>query len=72
MTATELGIKQEHFGKTLTVNCKNGQRVFGMLFDLTSEYDNEPDGESITLKTTEPSLIEIYTDDIESIEVSKK
>jgi hypothetical protein len=70
MSAKELGIKQELLGKPMTANCKNGQRVFGTLFDWTSEHDNEPYGESITLKTIENALVEIYTDNIESIKVA--
>jgi len=67
ISGIELGIKKDYFHKTINIICKDGQRLTGTLDNWTSKYDNEPDGESIMIETARGDLIEIYTDEIESI-----
>jgi len=65
--AIKLGITDAYFNKTVIIKCNDGQRRVGRLDTCTSKYDNEPDGESVIIETDEGWLIEIYTDEIESI-----
>jgi hypothetical protein len=56
--------------KGVTVYCKNSPPVVGILIDWTSAMDNEPDGESILVRTT-GKLIEILVSNIVRIESEK-
>jgi hypothetical protein len=61
-------IYDEHINKPVRVVCTDGQSYDGIWIDHTSELDNEPDGESITLRTAVWPYFEIYVDEIERIE----
>ena len=56
--------------RQVTVICKDGIKVTGVWIDWTSEQDNEPDPESITLSCADSSLIEIYVCEIREIGAS--
>lgn len=53
--------------KRVKVICTDGSTVIGVWVYWTSELDNEPDGESITIQTDYGILIEIYVSDIKDI-----
>jgi len=65
----ELGFNDDYYSNAITIFCKDGQKLIGKLDTCTSHFDNEPDGESIIIETAAGTLIEIYTDEIESIEL---
>ena len=52
----------------IKVTGNNGQIFTGEWLDWTSEADNEPDPESITIKTSDGALVEIYVSDIRQVE----
>jgi hypothetical protein len=54
--------------KQITVYCTDGDTVSGEWIDWTSEQDNEPDGESVTLRIEGIRLCEIPVSEIERIE----
>ena len=56
------------FGKKVKVICNDGDSFEGVLVDHTSADDNEPDGESITIKTFNVPYLEIYVDEILSVQ----
>ena len=56
--------------RQVTVICKDGIKVTGVWIDWTSEQDNEPDPESITLSCADSSLIEFYVCEIREIGAS--
>ena len=68
MTGIELGVAKLSFGKPVKAILKNGQEMIGILNGWTSEVDNDPDGESITMKTPEYPMVEVYTAEIERLE----
>lgn len=53
--------------KQVTVNCTDGQVLTGKWIDWTSEQDNEPDPESITIAQAGGFCTEIFVNEIESI-----
>ena len=55
-------------GKRIKVTCTDGQVITGEWIDWTSELDNEPDPESITVEKPWGEQIEIYICEIASIE----
>ena len=57
--------------KKINVVCTDGDVLTGVWIDHTSELDNEPDGESITIERADGALIEIYVAEIERIELAK-
>jgi hypothetical protein len=60
-------VKKEYFGKKVQVVFIDGQESFiGVLTGYTSELDNEPDGESITVDTTRGPF-EIFTEEVKEI-----
>ena len=59
------------FDKQIKVTCTDGQIVTGEFRDWTSSQDNEPDPESITVSKPWGEQIEIYIDEIQSIEEVK-
>lgn len=56
----------EYSGKNVRITLKNGQVFEGIAYDYTSELDNEPDPESITIDS-----IELFAPEIEKIELMK-
>jgi hypothetical protein len=58
---------EKYYGQPISVICGNGNVVRGLFDGHTSELDNEPDGESILVKTDDGRLIEVYTSDIAEI-----
>jgi hypothetical protein len=67
MTGLELGLTQKSYGKVLKVTCKDGSIAEGVMIEWTTEQDNEPHGESITLRTSKSPFVEILTAEIKSI-----
>lgn len=59
------------FDKQIKVTCTDEQMFFGKFTDWTSSQDNEPDPESITVSKPWGEQIEIYIDEIKSIEAVK-
>lgn len=53
--------------KQVRVICTDGDIVGGVWIDWTSEQDNEPDPESITIETPCGDLIEIFVCEIKAI-----
>lgn len=53
--------------RQVRVICTDGDIVEGVWIDWTSEQDNEPDPESITIETPYGNLIEIYACEIKAI-----
>lgn len=64
-------IKEEYFDKKVSVKCKDGITVTGVLADWTSAAANEPDPESITVDRPGGYPVEIYVKDIETLTLSK-
>jgi hypothetical protein len=58
----------EYVGKEIKVICNNGKVFEGKCTDYTQALDNEPEIDSIGLKTTGLSY-ELYQNEIKSIEV---
>ncbi|MGI6498438.1 MAG: hypothetical protein ACOX0U_06405 [Oscillospiraceae bacterium] len=56
------------YDKIVKVVCVDGQIITGELSGHTSALDNEPNGESITVDTSDGFIIEIYVDEIASVE----
>lgn len=56
--------------RQVTVICKDGIKVTGVWIDWTSEQDNEPDSESITISCADGGLIEIYVCEVRKIGTS--
>jgi hypothetical protein len=52
MVITEI-LLEKHYGKPIKVTCGSGDMVMGLFDGHTSELDNEPDGESILVKTAD-------------------
>jgi hypothetical protein len=57
----------KYFDNPVNVICVDGDVVSGILDGYTSELDNEPDGESILVKTNDGRLIEVYASEISEI-----
>lgn len=57
---------EKYINEIVKILCNDGDIIVGKLINYTSELDNEPDGESITLNTDD-GLIEIFTEEITSI-----
>lgn len=53
--------------ENIKIICSDGQIISGVWIDSTSEADNEPDGESITIEKPTGELVEIFVSDIKSI-----
>lgn len=51
----------------INIICTDGQIISGEWINWTSELDNEPDPESITILKPNGSLIEIYIHEIKEI-----
>jgi len=58
-------------GKKVRIVCDNEQMYFGKVTDYIHPEDNEPEGESIVLKTLEGVLIEFRPEEIKEIEIIK-
>lgn len=56
-------------GRKITVTCMDGDYVVGKWIDWTSELDNEPDPESITVRRFDGAPVEVYVHDIQTIEL---
>ena len=54
--------------KQVTVVCIDGDSITGEWIDWTSEQDNEPDPESITVIRSDGAPIEIYINEIKEIQ----
>lgn len=57
--------------KQITVTCTDGQVLTGKWIDWTSEQDNEPDPESITIAQADGFCTEIFVNEIESIQEAR-
>jgi hypothetical protein len=57
--------------KPIKVICTDGEIFEGIWIDRTSELDNEPDGASITIRTSNSPYMEFYDDEIANIEASE-
>ena len=68
MKTTHFNIKK-FMNKIVNIKCNDGEKLIGKLINYTSALDNEPDGESITIKDGN-SYIEIFTEEIEKIELT--
>lgn len=55
-------------GQEIAVTCTDGQVITGKWIDWTSEQDNEPDPESITVEKPWGEQIEIYVNEIKAIQ----
>ena len=55
------------YDKMVKVVCVDGQIFVGELSNHTSSFDNDLEGESITIDTPDGFIIEIYVDEIVSI-----
>ena len=55
--------------RQVKITQKNEIKIEGKLIDWTSAYDNDPDPESITVRTKDDFLVEVYIKDIRSIEL---
>ena len=62
-------LSQEPYGKEIIVNFKDGTMRTGIYDSYISEYDNEPDGESILIEIPDFGLTEIYIDEISEIKI---
>lgn len=56
-------------GKNVQVICNSGKTFLGKVTDYISAEDNEPEGESIILRTLQGVLIEFRPEEIKVIEV---
>lgn len=56
--------------KKIIVTCTDDDILTGEFVDWTSEQDNEPDPESITVKADNGAFIELYVNEIKSIEAA--
>jgi len=63
-------LNQEPYGKEIIVKLKDGTTRRGIYDSHISEYDNEPDGESILIEIIDFGLTEIYIDEITEIMVA--
>jgi hypothetical protein len=54
--------------KPIKVTCIDGDTLSGIWSNWTSEQDNEPDGESITIDLDDGCPVEIFIVDIDRIE----
>lgn len=54
--------------KRVKVVCEDGQCVIGEWIDWTSEADNDPDPESVTLRSDDGVQIEVFVKDIVGID----
>jgi hypothetical protein len=59
---------RKYENKAIRVYCTDGDVCIGVWLYHTSDVDNEPDGESITLRTERAPYVEIYVEEIERIE----
>ena len=62
------------YGKKLRITCTDGEIIYGTFATYTSEFENEPDGESITIDLAQnkeyiSEPMEIYTEEIKNVDV---
>lgn len=60
----------KYYDQTVRLECNDGQIIKGALIEWTSELDNEPNPESVTLRAEDGALIEIYVSDIKSVKAA--
>lgn len=61
----------QYEGEKVKIVCDNEQTYFGKVTDYINPEDNEPEGESIVLRTLEGVLIEFRPEEIKEIEIIK-
>lgn len=54
--------------KKVKITCTDGDILLGVWIDWTSEMDNEPDPESMTILNDDGIQIEIFINEIKDIE----
>ncbi len=75
MTINEFLEKVDGFyGKKLRIACTDGEVIYGAFAAYTDEFENEPDGESITIDLAQnkeyiSAPMEIFTEEIKNIDV---
>lgn len=66
MTEREM---QKYRGKNLNLTCNDRRQIKGFCSIFTKALDNDPEVASLVIETKENGLIEIYQNEIKSIEV---
>ena len=64
---SKISAYKELLNKRIKVICTDGEELTGEWVDWTSEWDNEPDPESICIRLDEGYVMEIFANEIESI-----
>ncbi|MGI6080827.1 MAG: hypothetical protein ACOYBV_07630 [Candidatus Avilachnospira sp.] len=64
---SKISAYKELLNKRIKVICTDGDVLTGEWIDWTSEWDNEPDPESITIHEDGGGYVEIYIDEIKDI-----
>ena len=62
---------KELLNKRIKVTCTDGDVLTGEWIDWTSEWDNEPDPESICIRLDEGYAMEIFVNEIENISAAE-
>jgi hypothetical protein len=67
MTRRKAGLTKDSYGKTFMIEFHDGTATEGILLEMISEADNEPDGECLVMKTADFPFVDILMSEIKSI-----
>lgn len=62
-------IVEQYWRRTVCVKLEDGKIFRGKLVNYTSEADNEPEPESITIDTVGGMLVELFVNEIEEVKL---